>query len=283
MSRLLMDVSELRATHSRALRSGSVHLVHKNGADCIQIIQRRCLESGTRLAYSPAMDEMHASIVAAITEHRLAPGTRLREERLAELFQVSRTQVRPVLQRLEHEGLVERQPRRGAVVATPSREATAQIFQARRLVEPWLAKCCCERPDPTGLKRLERVVRDEHKARAAGDRPAVVRLSGDFHRTLASLAGNAPLTQLMQDLTVRTCLAIVANRASTESTCREDEHARIVEAIAAGDAKRAMKLMTEHLNHIERSLDVPAPPSPDADLATLLPVSPARKMRGKAA
>jgi DNA-binding GntR family transcriptional regulator len=42
--------------------------------------------------------------------------------------------------------------------------------------------------------------------------------------------------KLMQTLTVRTCLAIVANRASTGSTCREDEHAQIVQAIAAGDA-----------------------------------------------
>jgi len=236
------------------------------------------------------MDKMYASIVAAITEHRLAPGTRLREERLAELFDVSRTQVRPVLQRLAHEGLVERQPRRGAVVASPSREASAQIFEARRLVEPWLVKCCCEQSDRTGLKRLERVVADENRARASGDARAVVRLSGDFHRVLAELAGNAPLTRLMQDLTVRTCLAIVANRASTGSTCREDEHAKITEAIAAGDSKRAMKLMTEHLEHIERALDAPVPPSPDDDLAELLPApatlpkrAPARKMRKAAA
>ncbi len=224
------------------------------------------------------MEEMHANIVAAITEHRLAPGTRLREERLAELFQVSRTQVRPVLQRLEHEGLVERQPRRGAVVAAPSRQATAQIFEARRLVEPWLVKCCCERADRGALRRLERVVQDENRARTAGDARAVVRLSGDFHRVLAELAGNEPLTRLMHGLTVRTCLAIVANRASTGSTCREDEHARIVEAIAAGDAKRAARLMTEHLEHIERALDEPGPPSPEDDLADLLP-APARKMR----
>lgn len=224
------------------------------------------------------MDEMHDSIVAAIAEHRLAPGTRLREERLAELFQVSRTQVRPVLQRLEHEGLVERQPRRGAVVATPSREATAQIFEARHLVEPWLVKRCCDSADRSGLKRLERVVNDESHARAAGDQRAVVRLSGDFHRVLAELAGNAPLSRLMQGLTVRTCLAIVANRASTGSTCREDEHQQIVEAIAAGDARRAMKLMTTHLLHIERALDEPGPPHPDDDLATLLP-RPARKLQ----
>jgi DNA-binding GntR family transcriptional regulator len=225
------------------------------------------------------MDEMHARIVEAITEHRLAPGTRLREERLAELFQVSRTQVRPVLQRLEHEGLVERQPRRGAVVAAPSREATAQIFAARRLVEPWLVKCCCEQADGSGLKRLARVVQDENRARGSGDQRAVVRLSGDFHRVLAELAGNQPLAQLMHGLTVRTCLAILANRASTGSTCREDEHDRIVQAMAAGDARRAMRLMTEHLQHIEKALDEPGPPTPNDDLAALLPVAPARKLR----
>jgi DNA-binding GntR family transcriptional regulator len=224
------------------------------------------------------MDEMYDRIVAAITEHRLAPGTRLREERLAELFEVSRTQVRPVLQRLEHEGLVERQPRRGAVVAAPSSAATAQIFEARRLVEPWLVRCGCERADRGGLKRLERVVQDENRARQAGDQRAVVRLSGDFHRELAALAGNEPLTQLMHGLTVRTCLAIVANGANTGSTCREDEHEKIVQAMAAGDTRRAMKLMIEHLDHIERALAEPGPPSPDDDLATLLP-GPARKMR----
>ncbi len=224
------------------------------------------------------MDAMHDSIVAAITEHRLAPGTRLREERLAELFKVSRTQVRPVLQRLEHEGLVERKPRRGAVVAAPSKAATAQIFEARRLVEPWLVRCCCERADRSSLKQLERVVAEESRARAAGDQRAVVRLSGDFHRVLAELAGNAPLAQLMHGLTVRTCLAILATGANTGSTCREDEHDQIVQAMVAGNAKRAMQLMSTHLSHIERALDEPGPPRPDDDLAVLLP-SPARKMR----
>jgi DNA-binding GntR family transcriptional regulator len=224
------------------------------------------------------MDAMYDSIVAAITEHRLAPGTRLREERLAELFTVSRTQVRPVLQRLEHEGLVERQPRRGAVVAAPSAAATAQIFAARRLVEPWLVRCCCERADRSGLKQLERVVAEENRARAAGDPRAVVRLSGDFHRVLAELAGNKPLAQLMHGLTVRTCLAILATGANTGSTCREDEHHQIVQAMAAGDAKRAMKLISTHLDHIEKALSEPGPPSPDDDLAVLLP-APARKMR----
>lgn len=216
-------------------------------------------------------DTMYERIVEAIVEHRLAPGTRLREERLAELFQVSRTQVRPVLQRLEHEGLVERQPRRGAVVAAPDREATAQIFAARRLVEPWLVQCVCERGDKLGLKRLERIVKDERRARDSGDRRAEVRLSGDFHRELAHIAGNQPFAKLMGELSVRTCLAIVASGANTVSTCREDEHDQILAAMGRGESRLAMKLMVEHLRHIERALDAPAPPQPSDDLLELLP------------
>lgn len=228
--------------------------------------------------------DMYESIVAAIVEHRLAPGTRLREERLAELFKVSRTQVRPVLQRLEHEGLVERQPRRGAVICAPDRQASAEIFAARRLVEPWLVKCVCEQRDRVGLKRLERIVRDEERARASGDRRAEVRLSGDFHRELAAIAGNAPLAKLMNDLSVRTCLAILASGASTVRTCREDEHEKLVEAMTRGDAKAAARLMTEHLDHIESALDMPAPPVADDELAGLLDPAPrprpvARKLR----
>ena len=62
--------------------------------------------------------ELYASIVSAVVEHRLAPGTRLREEKLAVLFEVSRTQVRKVLHRLELEGLVKREPNRGVTVVS---------------------------------------------------------------------------------------------------------------------------------------------------------------------
>lgn len=227
--------------------------------------------------------DIYDRILAAIVEHRLAPGTRLREERLAEMFDVSRTQVRPVLQQLQHEGLVERKPRRGAVVAAPSREQAAAIFDARRLVEPYLVERVCSHCSRTGLRDLQRIVRDECAARTAGDHRAVVRLSGDFHRQLATLAGNAPLTKLMGELTVQTCLAIVACRAPTGSTCREDEHERILEAITARDVRRARRLMTEHLDHIERALDAPVVPIPDDDLSALLVDDPPARTLRKAA
>ncbi len=198
--------------------------------------------------------QMYERIVASIVEHRLRPGTKLPEERLAALFEVSRTQVRNVLQRLAHEGLVEQQLNRGAFVAAPSRAYSREIFEARRLIEPWLVQRVCECARGRRLAPLRRVLRDEQAARRAGDRHAIVRHSGEFHRVLADLAGNQPLAKSIHELSTQTCLAILLYHAPTAESCRADEHAAIVEAIARGDAPAARRLMSEHLEHIEQSL-----------------------------
>jgi DNA-binding GntR family transcriptional regulator len=227
---------------------------------------------------------MYERIVAGLTEHRLAPGTRLREEKLGALFSVSRTQVRKVLQRLELEGLVRREPNRGATVVAPDRDETREIFEARRLIEPWLVSRLCTHCTRKGLLGLRRIVRDEQRAREDGDRRAEIRLSGEFHRALAAAAGNRPLSKSMDELTLRTCLAILANRAPTGVTCREDEHERLVDAIEQGDARLASRLMTVHLEHIESSLEAPSVQEPSDDLDALLdePAPPAaRKQRAR--
>src|SRR6201993_2162939 len=61
-------------------------------------------------------EEIYGRIQKAVLEHRLAPGTKLIEERLAEVSGVSRTKIREVLNKLAHEGLVELVPNRGAFI-----------------------------------------------------------------------------------------------------------------------------------------------------------------------
>ncbi|MFM1990780.1 MAG: hypothetical protein RJA99_3737 [Pseudomonadota bacterium] len=227
---------------------------------------------------------MYDTIVSALTEHRIAPGTRLREERLGAMFDVSRTQVRKVLQRLEHEGLVRREPNRGVTVAAPDVDETRDLFEARRLIEPWIVAKLCAHCGRREIAALRRIVRDEARAQLDGDRRARVRLSGEFHRTLAHAAGNRAIAESMDALTLRTCLAILANRASTDGTCRDDEHQRLLEAIEAGDAKRASRLMVAHLEHIEASMEGPADPAPSDGLEALFtdpPPAPARSPRAR--
>lgn len=219
--------------------------------------------------------DIHGRIYNAIVEHRLQPGTKLTEERLAELFAVSRTQVRGVLQRLAVEQLVTLVPNRGAFVATPTAEQAHDVLDVRRTLEPGVAARLIERiaagQARDAIKQLRGLVKREQQAHARGDRRTAVRLSGEFHVLLAELSGSSIYLRMMRELTPLTCLAILSFEAPTAAACPNDEHGRLIDAIEAGDVAGAGALMTEHLHHIERALDLDrSSEEPEVDLAELL-------------
>ncbi len=209
-----------------------------------------------RLQRENAHDEIYEKIYAAILEHRLHPGTKLVEERLAEIFDVSRARIREVLARLAHEQIVELIPQRGAYVAKPTIEQALDVFEARRLIEPAVLRRLVDTLTPEKLARLRQHQELEMDARRRDDKRAVIRLSGEFHSLAAELAGNSALARSMRELSVLTCLMIFLYDAPTSSSCRADEHSQIIDAIARRDAPRAEKLMLEHLEHIESSMEL---------------------------
>ena len=199
-------------------------------------------------------DLIYERIVSAIFEHRLAPGTKLVEDRLVEIFGANRNRIRSVLARLAHEQLVRLEPNRGAFVAAPNPREAREIFESRRLVEPGVVRRLIETIDRGGIEQLRARVRDEAKARADNDRPAIIRMSGEFHIALAQLAGNNFLTKMMRELASLTCLIIFLYDSPSIPSCHGDEHAEITEAIARKDTERAVQLMLHHLDHVESSL-----------------------------
>lgn len=207
-------------------------------------------------------------ILKAVLEHRLPPGTRLVEDKLAELFDTSRAQVRDVLARLADEAVVTTIPNRGAFIASPTIDDTRGVFEARRLIEPALVRRLIARRDTEAVDRLRTLVEDEERARALQDRPTMVRLSGEFHIRLAEYAGHRLLARSMRGLATLTCLAIFLYDAPTANSCRPDEHTKIVEAIGKRDRARAEKLMMDHLDHIEHSLKLD-PSNAEADLEAI--------------
>lgn len=214
----------------------------------------RARNATPRLDRERTIDDIYERIYVAILEHRLHPGTKLGEERLADIFGVSRARIREVLARLAHEQIVELYPQRGAYVAKPSIEQARDVFEARRLIEPAVLRRLVDTLTPDRVSRLRHHLELEADARRRDDKRAVIRLSGEFHTLAAELAGNSALARSMRELCMLTCLTIFLYDAPTAASCRNDEHALIVEAIAKRDRSRAEKLMLEHLDHIERSL-----------------------------
>ena len=101
------------------------------------------------------------------------PGTKLVEERLAEIFGVSRARVREVLARLAHEQIVELYPQRGAFVAKPSIEQALDVFEARRLIEPAVLRRLVDTLTPEKVARLRQHHELEVDARRRDDKRAV--------------------------------------------------------------------------------------------------------------
>jgi len=211
-------------------------------------------KSTSRLERENTIDAIYERIYGAILEHRLHPGTKLGEERLADIFGTSRARIREVLARLAHEQIVELYPQRGAYLAKPSIEQARDVFEARRLIEPAVLKRLIDTLTPEKIARLRQHQELELDARRRDDKRAVIRLSGEFHTLTAELAGNSALARSMRELCMLTCLIIFLYDAPTASSCRADEHSVIVDAIAKRDRVRAEKLMLDHLQHIEHSL-----------------------------
>ena len=202
-------------------------------------------------------DELvYAHIFDAILEQRLAPGTKLNEESLGEIFGVSRTIIRRALSRLGHEQVVVLRPNRGAVVASPSIEEARQIVFARRVVEKAVTELAIEHAEPAQLKKLRQQVDEEQACFERGDRGAGIRLSGEFHIHLAEMANNPPLLSFQRSLVSQCSLIIAQYESGGQSHCSFDEHYELIDAIEQQNKARAVELMMHHLDHIEDKLSL---------------------------
>jgi DNA-binding GntR family transcriptional regulator len=226
-------------------------------------------------AQRPAVAEQRVfdAIRAAILEHRLAPGTKLTEVSLAELFGASRATVRSALARLGHLHLVELRRNRGAVVATPSVEESRQVFEARKAVEEAIVAKVARSASAKEVALLRDWVAAENAAYARGDERGGLRLSVDFHRRLAELAGNAVLARFLDELLARAPLIALAHRGQAPAPCGCEDHVALVDAIGAHDEARAVAVLRDHIDHLERTLNLrqTEPPKSLAEVFGLAP------------
>ena len=194
------------------------------------------------------------SLTRAIVEHRLHPGTKLAEQKLADHFGVSRTLVRQALFQLSQNRLIKLEPARGAFVAAPSVEEAKQVFAVRRMLEAEMARAFARSATPAKIKALREHVAQEKLAVQQQDVPGRTELLGDFHVRMAELMGNQVLADLLRELISRCALITLMYQSTHAAEHSSEEHVEIVKALAAKDEDLAVRLMNEHLLHVEENL-----------------------------
>ncbi len=208
---------------------------------------------------APSMVEQTCAILRErIRLGEIPPGTRLRQEVLAEELGISRTPLREAMRLLAADGLVVLEPNRGAVVVELSHDDRVAFWEARLALEPAAARMGAQRRAASGVTAMEAAIADQRasvEAAIADQRASMVGDQGfaanrAFHLALVASAGNPHLDRFAEALWVRAVgAAIYATQASDSSVVAAyaDQHAAILAAIMRGDADRAESLTREHI------------------------------------
>ena len=211
-------------------------------------------------------ERIYQAVSSAIIEHRLQPGARLREDALAEVFGVSRTGIRKVLQRLAMDQLITLTPGKGASVTRPSAEEAREVFEARRLVEGGLMQPLAQVLDAKGVEQLRALAAQEQVALEAGEQSEAIQCSAKFHSALAALAGNETLATFVVQLCSRSSLILAVYGNAGNLGCDCTDHQQLLALLEKGDGKAAAAFMAKHLEDIEASLSIGDEPQAVPDL-----------------
>ncbi|NIV28104.1 MAG: FCD domain-containing protein, partial [Anaerolineae bacterium] len=195
-----------------------------------------------------------------ITTLALAPGTPINEQQLAEELEMGVVPVREAIRLLAHENLVEITPRHGLYVADVNVEDLEYISEIRLSLEALCARLAAQRAAPDDLVVLEALRQEQASLSAdvssAGDDPAQLAeasrrlfdLDHRFHRTLAHAARNKYLAQTLERLFgLSRRLWYLALPHMGYLPAAVGEHLQLIEAIEAGDADRASRIMHDHV------------------------------------
>jgi GntR family transcriptional regulator of gluconate operon len=193
------------------------------------------------------------SLRRAIVLGELPAGLRLEEPVLAQKFGVSRIPIREALVRLELEGLVSSEPRRGASIVGFSEDDAHDVYELRRFVESTAARRLADRADQPAVDHLRALTDQMDEAIRRGEPQAMVDPDVEFHRKIVDLAGSRQLSAAWG----RLAGLIAAILGITDTTFRDMPgavrgHAAIVDALARRDGEGAAEEIHRHLENGER-------------------------------
>lgn len=194
---------------------------------------------------APLRQAVYEALIELIVNRTLQPGQHLVEIELAEYLGVSRQPVREALQRLQTEGWVDLRPAQGAFVHTPTEEEADQLLSVRSVLETHSAKLAAEHANPNDVLLLEHLQMEGVDALRKQDVDRMVAANAALHAFITKLSGNAVLAELigLVDRRVRWYYTPIAKPRGEDAWA---EHDQLIQAIAAGDAEQASRIMTAH-------------------------------------
>jgi len=196
-----------------------------------------------------AIPHVHAYLRECILDGTLTPGTKLSQVALAEQLGISRTPLREVLRMLQEEGLVEIEPNQRTRVAGLDPQELDDVYASRILMETLALSMTIDNFGAAGRRDAKRLLTAMRRAARTGDFGAWFAAHADYHRLITAGAGESLQRQLraLADRTIRYIRIYQLSDPQSWQAAGDVEHARILEALVAGDEQGALTGMAHHL------------------------------------
>ncbi len=195
-------------------------------------------------------ERVYDDLREAIIGGEYTPGERLRTEALAERFGTSRTPVREALVLLEGDGLVELEPRRGAVVRSFDAADLVDLYEVRAILEARAAQLAALRLTREDLDVLDATC-DRAESVAGSGKVAIETLiasNDEFHRVIVEASGSARLTAALRTVAgIPRPFKAAFWKNGAERTRSLSAHREIVAALRSRSAERAESAMRLHV------------------------------------
>jgi len=189
-------------------------------------------------------ESAYARIRAAIRDGSLAPGERLTEVDLASRFGVSRTPVRQAIARLEAEGLLTHEPRRGLTVTRPNHQQVVELYVMREILEGAAARLAAQHASETEIAAMAEIV--EREPTAFGDATTLAAENLRLHGLLYLAAHNRYLLRSLEQLGATMSLLPTLLTRDGRAQQAHAEHRAILKAILKRDGEAAETAARRH-------------------------------------
>ena len=202
--------------------------------------------------HRPLREIVYEELKRQILIGEIAPGTRMMEVELADDMGVSRTPVREAIRKLEKEGLVTIEPRRGAYASDISIKDIVDVLEVRQELEGMAAAMAAQKATEEQKEQLSKVTEQYRAAVESGDVEEMIKFDEAFHKIIVGCSDNKTLGQLVsqvQELALRFRYIYYDDFARFGS--QPMEHKEITDAIISGDADKARKAAEEHISHLK--------------------------------
>ncbi|MDO5491162.1 MAG: GntR family transcriptional regulator [Bacillota bacterium] len=203
--------------------------------------------------HKPLREMVYEELKMQILTGGIVPGTRMMEVDLAKEMGVSRTPIREAIRKLEKEGLVTIEPRRGAYASMISTEDMVEILEVRQDLEGLAAYLAAARMTDKQMKELKDIAEKYNKAVTEGSMKDMIQHDTKFHRLIVDSCNNKILVHMieqLQELVLRFRYIYYDNFRRAENM--PEEHREIMEAIVSGNADRARRAADVHICRLKQ-------------------------------